>query len=137
MSKLRCRLLGDEDKAVIRALIREKRQQLGIDFWLPKFEDARTHLVLVFEKDGMVVGAVVFRQVWECILAAAEPAAMVAGVAFTPQIKEVLRREGIDEVLGFVPKKLLKRKRKSGMERLMERIGFRRIDDTIPFEIEV
>lgn len=137
------RPLQDGDIPAIVNLIAHKKQQLGVDFWLPEFSDPRTYRVFVLEAHGEIIGAAVFRTIWELILAADNPLAMLAGIETQAEIREELQRAMVDQVVAFVPEKLVSwnrdggRMRKSGMERLIERLGFRRINNMVAFETEV
>ncbi|MDP9161710.1 MAG: hypothetical protein M3O09_15950 [Acidobacteriota bacterium] len=133
---MKVRLLERRDIPRLIEITKTKSQQLGVDFWLPPLEESKC--VFVLEEDSQVVAALVFRQVTEMILVGDQPKAVKGLMRYEPRIRAVLKRAGVDSMLAFLPKALVKAGRKSGMERIMERLKFRKLDENFTsFEGEV
>lgn len=132
----RVRLLRDDDIPVLAEILARKSQQLGIEFWMPPLRESRVTFVL--EVDGQVTGALVFNDVVEMTMVGDTPSVVSGIMEAEDKVRLVLDREGVENMVSFVPKELISEQRKSGMQRIMERLSFRRIDQNYAcFEGEV
>lgn len=137
-SPVTCRLMREQDRAVVSAMMEEKSFALGTSLWLPELGDPKVEAVFMFERDGIAAGALIFRQVSECIFAGNQPEVLRGALAHQERIRALLAHVGVDNVVAWVPEALLSSQRRTGMERIMNRIGFERIGpEFVSFETEV
>lgn len=122
-------------KALVR-IIEHKQEQLGVEFWLPPLQQAR--LVLVTEEEEKITGGLVFSDLTEMTMVGDEASMVRDFMDHEGRIRMALNRAGCENLITFLPKCLMKDDRKSGMQRIVERLKFRLLDERFStFEGEV
>lgn len=126
----------EQDCKALAEILARKNEQLGVSFWLPPLKSAR--LTLVTEEEGKITGGLVFNDVTEMTMVGDEAGLIRDFMDHEGRIRMALNRAGVEDLILFLPKCLMNDKRKSGMQRIVERLKFRLLDDKFStFEGEV
>lgn len=110
-----------EDRAALEDLHRQQVGESGAVFAFPDLDDPRYLRVYIAERDGQVVGAVIFHATVETFFVGADPTLVRATVRHRQALERDLTAAGADELHAFVPRALANK-----MRPLLERLGFRR-----------
>lgn len=121
---IRWRPCRQGDEAVLRSRHAAQCQALGVRFAFPDLDDPRYVLAEVAEREGKVVGAVLFHATLEAMFLGGDAGMVREAVSRQWVWSGMLHHLGADEVHAFVPRRALR-----AMERIVRRMGFRRSNE--------
>jgi hypothetical protein len=117
------RTATQEDAPALLKIMERQAKDLGYTPWFPPIADPKVEGFFVFEENGAVVGGLYFRHVTEVGLIGAHPGALRAARGAAPEIRRIMGRRGVDELIMFTD-----RARKS-MLRILARCGLKPLEE--------